>query len=61
MSQDYEIMIKIPFKAYDTPGARLEAREIIAGIELLEDYPDAVVKVRYLEKGKEPVGIEMGE
>jgi len=56
MENEYQLIIRIPYRAIDDPQARQMAREMMK-VTAVPD--DTVVKLQRVEKGKEPKGLKL--
>ena len=54
--RDYQLIVRIPVKALDDPGARMKAHEILNKMGVPEN---TVVKLQRLEEKAEPTGIKI--
>ena len=57
--KDYQLIIRIPFKAMDDPAARVSAQEALRILDVAEVEVLHVVKLQRLESGKAPEGIAL--
>jgi len=57
--EEYQLIIRIPFKTVDDPAARQEANSILKDLPMIISNPEISIKLHKLISGKPPEKIAL--